>query len=277
MSIASFFGDRLNSAREGFTQGVRAREQDIQQQKTNNVLRAHQVAASEASQYGPVGSQAWTQAYTTIAKQGGVPDDMIESVSRLAMDPRMSQLMQNAQRINQAKQNYNPVTMEPYVPDLSDKQVDTYDIRTGERVYNGVPTGMVAPGFPGAPTKGSPNATSMLTGGQGQTSIQVPNAPASAAPISSFFVPDNLVTPATKPTTMSDIGISSDDEAEQFQALEGMVGKAMPDFDLRADYKRDPAFYRELLSVIQKGVPDENSPGQRRKLSIKEIIALIQE
>ena len=66
------------------------------------------------------------------------------------------------------------------------------------------------------------------------------------------------------------------DTAEQFQTLESMVGKSLPQgFDLRTDYARDPEFYRQLLKAIREGVPDPKNPAQRRKLSTKEIIDLI--
>jgi len=78
-----------------------------------------------------------------------------------------------------------------------------------------------------------------------------------------------------EPTTLTDLGVDNRQMAQQFQELEAILGKSLPGFDLRADYRRDPEFYRELLAAIQNGVKDEKNPGQKRKLSAKEIIALI--
>jgi hypothetical protein len=89
-------------------------------------------------------------------------------------------------------------------------------------------------------------------------------------------IPEDAVRAGQTPTTMKDIGIESVDDAEQFQALEAMVGKSLPEgFDLRVDYGRDPEFYATLFKAIRDGVKDERNPGKRRKLSTQEIIATI--
>ena len=75
--------------------------------------------------------------------------------------------------------------------------------------------------------------------------------------------------------TYSKLGIQDPDIAEQFADLEAITGKSIPDFDLRADYKKDPEFYKKLLTAIREGVPDSKNPGQKRKLSVQEIIDLI--
>jgi|GEM_PF-6287302 len=81
----------------------------------------------------------------------------------------------------------------------------------------------------------------------------------------------------TTPKSYQDIGIKDADTAEQFQALESMIGKSLPEgFDLRKDFARDPTFYRELLKTIKEGVDDRNYPGHKRKLSREEILDLIQ-
>lgn len=77
----------------------------------------------------------------------------------------------------------------------------------------------------------------------------------------------------TTPKKMADLGIQDVNTQEQFQALEGMVGKALPDVDLRADYQKDPQFYQQLFKAIKEGVSDNK--GGKRKLSMQEIISLI--
>lgn len=79
----------------------------------------------------------------------------------------------------------------------------------------------------------------------------------------------------TTPDTLRNLGIDDPETAEQFASLETMVGKALPEMDLRNDYKQDPAFYQKLFTAIKAGVPDKKNPGQTRKLSIAEIIELI--
>ncbi|MBN2512539.1 MAG: hypothetical protein JXB18_06335 [Sedimentisphaerales bacterium] len=79
----------------------------------------------------------------------------------------------------------------------------------------------------------------------------------------------------TAPKPLPSIGIADPNEQEQFATLEKMVGQSMPGFDLRADYAKDPDFYKKLFEAIQKGVPDGNT-GKRRTLTTKEIIDLIQ-
>jgi len=88
-------------------------------------------------------------------------------------------------------------------------------------------------------------------------------------------VPESGVTAATTPKTFKQMHMDTD-TAEQFQTLESMVGKGLPQgFDLRSDFARDPQFYRKLLTAIREGVPDPKNPAQRRKLSTKEIIDII--
>jgi hypothetical protein len=88
-------------------------------------------------------------------------------------------------------------------------------------------------------------------------------------------IPELAVTADTTPTTMKDIGIENSTDAEQFQTLEAMVGKSLPDgFDLRTDYAKNPDFYVKLFKAIRDGVPDQRS-GKRRKLSTQEILDLI--
>lgn len=88
-------------------------------------------------------------------------------------------------------------------------------------------------------------------------------------------IPEDAVREGQTPTTMKDIGIETPDDAEQFQALETMVGKSLPEgFDLRVDFARDPEFYMDLLKAIREGVKDEKTGG-KRKLSTQEIISLI--
>jgi len=77
----------------------------------------------------------------------------------------------------------------------------------------------------------------------------------------------------TTPIPYVQIGITDPDTAEQFADLETMIGKALPDVDLRSDYQKDPEFYQQLLKAIREGVPD--GKGQTRKLSVAEIVALI--
>ena len=72
---------------------------------------------------------------------------------------------------------------------------------------------------------------------------------------------------------MADIGINNVNTQEQFQAMEDMVSKALPDMDLRADYQKNPKFYQKLFQTIKEGVPD--GKGGKRKLSMQEIVSLI--
>ncbi len=75
------------------------------------------------------------------------------------------------------------------------------------------------------------------------------------------------------PQTYRDIGINDPDTAEQFQTLESMVGRSLPEgFDLRKDFARDPETYRQLLTAIKEGVPDSKNPGHKRKVTIQEIL-----
>jgi hypothetical protein len=60
------------------------------------------------------------------------------------------------------------------------------------------------------------------------------------------------------------------DEQAEFASIE----KAMPGFDVRSDYAKDPGFYKKLFQAIKDGVPD--GKGGKRKLSQKEITSLIQ-
>lgn len=78
----------------------------------------------------------------------------------------------------------------------------------------------------------------------------------------------------TTPTRMEDVGITSPQMQAEWQEFEEMIGPALEGFDLKADYKRDPEFYQKLLQAIRTGVPDGS--GNKRKLSVKEIIELIQ-
>ena len=77
-----------------------------------------------------------------------------------------------------------------------------------------------------------------------------------------------------QPETLETMQIDSPRVQEEFAALESMVGTSMPGFDLRGDFKKDPEFYKELLSAIREGVPDEKT-GKMRKLSTQEIISYI--
>ena len=106
----------------------------------------------------------------------------------------------------------------------------------------------------------------------------LPAPPDTQAKIGAMFtepVPANAVTASRTPRTFKDLGMDTD-TAEQFQALESMVGKGLPaGFNLRSDYARDPEFYRQLLLDIRNGVDDPKNPGQKRKLSTQEILDLI--
>lgn len=123
---------------------------------------------------------------------------------------------------------------------------------------------------------------------QPQTMAGAMSAGAYPTPAAAFFadpntdamtgkpIPETIVRAGQAPTSMKDMGIADTDQAEQFQTLESMVGKGLPeDFDLRADYGRDPEFYKMLFKAIRDGVPDEKGNGTRRKLSTQEIIDLI--
>lgn len=76
------------------------------------------------------------------------------------------------------------------------------------------------------------------------------------------------------PDSFDALGITEPREQDELATLEAMVGKAMPGFDLRSDYKADPEFYKELFAAIREGIPDPKT-GKKRKLTTAEIIDYI--
>ena len=155
--------------------------------------------------------------------------------------------------------------------------------REGAQIVAGAPNARAAASgaagrgnYPSAEAGRGPTPADLVGGGRSTTMGRAagPFGGAYAVPGPAKATAD-AVTAATVPTTMQDLGLDTD-TAEQFQALEKMLAKSLPEgFDLREDYARDPAFYKRLLLAIQKGVPDPKNPGQRRKLSVNEILQLI--
>lgn len=72
------------------------------------------------------------------------------------------------------------------------------------------------------------------------------------------------------PLSYRDIGIQDPNTAEQFQALESMIGKSLPpEFNLRKAYQMDPKGFKDLLDRIR-----DKTPG-KEKLSVEQIIKFI--
>lgn len=190
-----------------------------------------------------------------------------------------------------------------------------YDMTTGRQIVNGQPTGFIAPNHPsvrsiadrpgraggsmGASFVQGGNAPPLAATNQGVSQFfgnavrQAAGVPQETQGAGDFLKAAAGVTPedvqnqgsfmgafmnnalGQAPKTMDDVGIKTKDQAEQFSTLESMIGDALPGFDLRADYQREPAFYTQLFKAIQQGVPDEKDPTKKRKLSAAEIIQLI--
>jgi hypothetical protein len=99
--------------------------------------------------------------------------------------------------------------------------------------------------------------------------------------------PPGTVTAQNTPQTLEESGIENTDTAEQLQYLQDTLdrsrkrksqqaGEGLPEgFDLRQDYQKRPEFYAKLFEYINKGIPDPQNPGQRRKLSMQEILTAI--
>lgn len=89
-------------------------------------------------------------------------------------------------------------------------------------------------------------------------------------------IPEDAVRAENAPLSLAEAGIDDIDTAEQFQDLEAMVGKSLPEgFDLKTNYAKRPEFYQKLFWYIMNGVPDQKNPGNTRKLSTQEILTAI--
>ena len=93
------------------------------------------------------------------------------------------------------------------------------------------------------------------------------------------------VTAKNPPKTLEQAGVTDTDTAEQLQFLQNTIDRSskrgasaggLPEgFDLKQDYQKRPQFYAKLFDAIKKGIPDTKNPGQRRKLSMDEILTAI--
>lgn len=88
-------------------------------------------------------------------------------------------------------------------------------------------------------------------------------------------VPNAIDATDTTPKPMAAVGITDPYQQKEFSELEAMVGKAVPDMDLRTMYKQYPKAFSMLMGAIQKGIPD--GKGGTRKLTMQEIVKAIRQ